>query len=257
MLGTKKELKHMINFEDITDYFLRAATRLGLITHPEHWLNSRTMEREFACICHTRSCEDTEGGSACTLSFTWTTLDTALSMEGPVGICDFFHEPDEHCPHLHTSDIPPLALDLSYNLPFNAIRPDLTDPQLLSLIQVLKLRASEHSSRANETRPGISIALQDNHLLAEALTLQQRVELPIWHPEGMRGLHDDPQTRSARSIQRKRSINEEDEESDEHEGIEAAADHPRPEEWLPQVMDDICQDIMHVLAAMETAYPEG
>lgn len=246
----------MINFEDITDYFLRAATRLGLVTHPEYWLNSRNMEREFACICHTHSCDDAEGASACTLSFSWSTLDTALSMEGPVGICDFFHEPDEHCPHLHTSDIPPLVLDLSYNLPFGNARPDLADPQLLSLIQLLRLRASEHSSRANETRPGLAITLQESHLLAEALTLQQRVELPIWHPEGMRGLHDDPQTRSARSVQRLRSINEEDEDADEREEAEAAADNPRPEEWLPQVMEEICQDILRVLKAMETAYPE-
>ncbi len=256
MFGMGKK-QHMINFEDITDYFLHAATRVGLITHPEYWLNSRTMEREFACICHTHSCEDAEGGSACTLSFTWTTLDTALSMEGPVGICDFFHEPEEHCPHLHTSDIPPLALDLSYHLPFGTLRPDLGDPQLLSLIQVLKLRASEHSRRANETRPGIALALQNSQLLADALTLQQRVELPIWHPEGMSGLHDDPQTRSAHSIQRKRSINEEDEEADELAGIEAAADHPRPEEWLPQVMEDICQDIQRVLEAMAKTYPAG
>lgn len=255
MFGAKKEQDIMIGFEDITNYFLQAATHLGLITHPEYWLNSRTMEREFACICHTHSCDDTEGGSACTLSFTWTMLDTALSIEGPVGVCDFFHEPDEHCPHLHTSDIPPLALDLSYNLPFSGIRPDLSDPQLLSLIQVLKLRASEHSSRANETRPGIAITLQENRLLAEALTLQQRVELPIWHPDGMRGLHEDPQTRSARSIQRKRSVNDDDDELDGREGVEAAADHPRPEEWLPQVMEDICQDIQRVLEAMQTAYP--
>lgn len=246
----------MISFEDITDYFLRAAARLGLVTHPEHWLNARTMEREFACICHARACEDAEGGSTCTLSFAWTTLDTALSMDGPVGICDFFHEPDEHCPHLHTSDIPPLILDLSYNLPFSTVHPDLTDPHLLALIQLLKLRASEHSRRANETRPGLTILLQENRLLADALTLQQRVELPIWHPEGMHGLHDDPHTRSARpSIQRLRSVNDEDEEPDEHAEIEAVADHPRPEEWLPQVMEDICQDIQHVLAAMETAYP--
>lgn len=256
MFGVKKEIKNMISFEDITDYFLRAATHLGLITHPEYWLNSRTMEREFACICHTRSCDDAEGGSACTLSFTWTTLDTSLSLEGPVGVCDFFHEPDEHCPHLHTSDIPPLALDLSYNLPFNHVRPDLNDPQLISLIQILKLRASEHSSRANETRPGIAITLQDNRLLAEALTLQQRVELPIWHPDGMRGLHDDPQAHSARYIQHRRSVNDDEDENDEREGIEAVADHPRPEEWLPQVMEDICQDIQRVLEAMETAYPE-
>lgn len=244
----------MISFEDITDYFLRATAHLGLITHPEYWLNSRSMEREFVCICHTHNCEDAEGGSSCTLSLSWTTLDTALSLDGPVGVCDFFHEPDEHCPHLHTNEIPPLVMELSYNLPFTGIHPDLNDPQLLSLIQLLRLHASEHSSRANETRPGLSIALQENRLQAEALTLQQRVELPIWHPEGMRGLHDDPQTRSAHSLQRHRSINDEESE-DEHDKVEAVADNPRPEEWLPQVMEDIGQDIQRVLQAMESVYP--
>src|SRR5260370_3321603 len=151
----------MISFEDITDYFLRAATRLGLTAHPEYWLNSRTIEREFACICHTHSCDSEEGGGTCTVSFSWSTLDTALSLEGPVGVCDFFHEPDEHCSHLHTSDIPPLVLDLSYNLPFNRARPHLTAPPVLALIQVLRLRASEHSSQSSETRPGIAITLQE------------------------------------------------------------------------------------------------
>jgi hypothetical protein len=245
----------MISFEEITDCFLQAAARLRLVTHPEYWLNSRSMEREFACVCHTRNCEDAEGGSSCTLSFSWSTLDTALSMEGPVGVCDFFHEPDEHCPHLHTNEIPPLVLDLSYNLPFTGIRPDLTDPQLLSLIQLLKLRASEDSSRANDTRPGIAITLQGNRLLAETLTLQQRVELPIWHPEGMHGLHEDLQTRSAHSIHRRRSVNEDTEDSDGHDEAEEVADNPHPEEWLPQVMDEISQDIQRVLQAMENTYP--
>ena len=246
----------MINFETIADYFLQVAAQLGLVTHPEYWLDSRSMEREFVCICHTHSCEEAAGRSACTLSFSWGTLETALALEGPIGICDFFHEPDERCPHLHTNEIPPLVVELSYNLPFQGIRPDLTDPQLLPLIQLLRLRASEHSSRANETRPGIAITLQENRLQAESLTLQQKVELPIWHPEGMRGLHEDPQTRSARSIQRRRSVNEDDENSNEHDETEAIADNPRPEEWLPQVMKEIGQDILSVLEAMETAYPK-
>src|SRR5215469_3223083 len=165
----------MINFEIIADYFLQVTAQLGLVTHPEYWLNSRTMEREFACICHTHSCEDAEARGSCTLSFSWSTLDTALSLEGPVGVCDFFHDPDEHCPHLHTNEIPPLVLELSYNLPFTGMRPDLSDPGLLPLIQLLKLRASEHSSRGVETRPGIGIILQENRLQAEALTLQQKV----------------------------------------------------------------------------------
>lgn len=246
----------MISFENITDYFLRATAHLGLVTHPEYWLNSRSMEREFACVCHTRSCEDAEERSSCTLSLSWSPLDTALSIEGPVGVCDFFHEPDEHCPHLHTGEIPPLVLELSYNMPFSGKRPDLNDPQLLFLIQLLRLRASEHSSQANEARPGISIILQDNRLQAEALTLQQRVELPIWHPEGMRGLHNDLQARSTHSIQRHRSVNEDDDNDDEHNKVEAVADNPRPEEWLPQVMEEISQDIRHVLEAMENAYPQ-
>ncbi len=244
----------MITFEDITGYFLRAAAPLGLTTHPEYWLNSRTMEREFACVCHMHSCEDTDGGSACTLSFSWSTLDTALSLEGPVGVCDFYHEPDEHCPHLHTNEIPPLVLDLSYNLPFKGVRPDLNDPNLLVLIQVLRLRASEHSSRASETRPGFALTLQENRLQAEALTLQQHVELPIWHPDGMRSLHDSPQPRTTHPIQRHRHANDED-DADERAEVEAAADHPHPEEWLPQIMEEIAQDILHVLEAMENAYP--
>jgi len=133
----------------------------------------------------------------------------------------------------------------------------LNDPQLITLMQVLRLRASEHSSRANETRPGLTINLQGNQLCAEALTIQQRVELPIWQPEGMRGLHEDPQTRTPHSIQRHRSVNDDDdEETIERDEVEAAADNPRAEEWLPQVMDDICHDIQCVLKEMEAAWPQ-
>ena len=246
----------MLTFEDVTGYFLKAAASLELVTHPENWVNSRSLEREFACTCHTGSCEEAEARSSCTLSFTWSTLDTALSLEGPVGICDFFHEPDEHCPHLHTSDIPPLALDLAYTAPLNEEEASAYDTALLSLTQMLKLHASEHSRRANDTRPGISMILQDNRLQAEALTLQQRVELPIWHPEGMRGLHDDPHYRSGRFVQRPhRATGEDDDDDDDDE--EVVADNPRPEEWLPQVMVEVCQDILHVLESLDRVRSHG
>ncbi|HJT57516.1 MAG TPA: hypothetical protein VJ761_13530, partial [Ktedonobacteraceae bacterium] len=88
----------MLSYEDLTSIFLKAATDLELVTHPEHWMNSRSLEREFACTCHTGTCDGSENRGSCTVSFTWSTLDTALSQEGPVGMCDFFHEPDEHCP---------------------------------------------------------------------------------------------------------------------------------------------------------------
>ena len=218
----------MLTYEDVTGSFLKAAASVALRTHPEYWINSRTLEREFACTCHSGSCEEVESRSTCTISFTWGTLDTALSLEGPVGVCEFFHEPGHDCPHLHTRAIPPLVIDLSYSLLLNG--GSISETVLLSLAQMLKLRASEHSSRAIETRPGITMALQDNRLQPEAFTLQQRVELPIWHPEGMRGLHDDT----------------------DYEEEDMMADDPRPEEWLPQVMVDVCQDIVQVLEALDS-----
>jgi hypothetical protein len=236
----------MLTFEDVTGYFLKAGASLKLVTHPEYWVNSRSLEREFACTCHTGSCEEAEAYGSCTLSFTWSTLDTALSLEGPIGVCDFFHEPEEHCPHLHTSDIPPLVLDLAYTGPLNLNGVSVQDTALLSLMQTLKLRASEQSSRANETRPGVSLTLQENRLQPEALTLQQRVELPIWHPDGMRGLHDELHSRSGRFVQRNhRTIDDEDEVG------EVVADNPRPEDWLPEVMVEVCQDILKVLEALD------
>ena len=247
----------MLTYEDITGYFIKAASSVTLMTHPEHWINSRSLEREFACTCHSGSCEEAENRSTCTISFTWGTLDTALSLDGPIGICDFFHEPEHECPHLHTRDIPPLVLDLSYSLLLNGAT--ISDTVLLSLTHMLKLRASEHSSRAIETRPGITMALQDNRLQPEAITLQQRVELPIWHPEGMRGLqdlqdrHDDPHNRaSGRFIPRRhREIDEEEEEE------EVMADNPHPEEWLPQVMVEVCEDILQVLEALDSVRSHG
>jgi hypothetical protein len=249
-MGARSKL--MLTYEDVTGYFLKAAASLDLVTHPEYWVNARSLEREFACTCHTGSCEEAEVHSSCTLSFTWSTLDTALSLEGPIGVCDFFHEPEEHCPHLHTSDIPPLVLDLACTAPLNVNGAGAYDTGLLSLIQTLKLRASEHSSRAIETRPGVSFTLQENRLQPEALTLQQRVELPIWHPDGMRGLQDELHYHSGRFVQRRhRTIDEEDEIG------EVLADNPRPEEWLPQVMVEVCQDILKVLEALDAVRSSG
>ncbi len=235
----------MLTYEDITGCFLKAAAHVELTTHPEYWINSRSLEREFACTCHASSCEEAEHHSTCTVSLAWGTLDTALSLEGPVGVCDFFHEPEDDCPHLHTRDIPPLVIDLSYSLVLNGSGATLSESTLLSLTQALKLRASEHSSRAIETRPAVSITLQDNRLLPETLTLQQCVELPIWHPDGMRGLHDDDHARSERMVRRRRAV---DDEAGEGEVI---ADNPRPEDWLPQVMVEVCQDILHGLEALD------
>lgn len=240
----------MLTYEDVTAYFLKAAASIALTTHAEYWMNSRSLEREFASTCHAGSCEEAEHHSTCTISFTWGALDTALSLEGPLGVCDFFHEADANCPHLHTSDIPPLVLDLSYSLTLNGTT--LSEATLLSLTQMLKLHASEHSRRAVETRPGISMVLHDNKLQPDMLTLQQRVELPIWHPDGLHGLHEDFHTLSHRRAERRRRALEEDEE-----GAEVIADNPHPEEWLPQVMVDVCQDILHVLQALDAALSYG
>ena len=233
----------MLTYEDMTRYFLEAASSLSLVTHPEYWLNSRSLEREFACTCHSGSCEDAESHSSCTVSFTWGPLDTALSLDGPIGVCDFFHEVEHDCAHLHTRTIPPLVLDLSYSLTLHGSA--ISEETLLSLTQMLKLRASENSRRTVETRPGISMVLHENRLQPDVLSLQQRVELPIWHPEGLRGLHDDAHTYLRGQAERHRRRLDEDEE--------VIADDPRPEEWLPQVMIEVCQDVLHVLEALDVS----
>ncbi len=232
----------MLTYEDVTGYFLKAASGLALTTHPEYWSNARSLEREFACTCHSGNCDEAEQRSSCNISFSWGPLDTVLSLEGPSGVCDFFHEPDPDCPHLYTDAIPPLVLDLSYSLALHGA--DISEETLLNLTQMLRLRASEHSQRTIETRPGVNMVLQDNRLRPDTLTLQQRVELPIWHPDGMRGLHDDMQRKAERRFHNA---------DDEEESGEVIADNPRPEEWLPQVLVEVCQDILHVLAALDAS----
>ncbi|MBE3559115.1 MAG: hypothetical protein IMW89_07810 [Ktedonobacteraceae bacterium] len=236
----------MLTYEAITEHFLKAAASLSLVTHPEYWMNARTLEREFTCTCHTGSCEEAETRSACTVSFVWGPLDTALSLEGPTGVCDFFHESDPNCLHLHTSAVPPLVLDLSYSLAFNGSGATISEAALLSLIQMLRLRASERSQRTVETRPGISMVLQDNRLRPDTLTLQQRVELPIWHPEGIHGL-------PGGSYNALRYRPGSDLYDVEGEREEVTADHPHPETWLPKVMVEVCQDIVQVLDALDAA----
>jgi hypothetical protein len=232
----------MLTYEDVTAHLLQAAAGVKLVTHPEYWMNTRTLEREFACTCHIGPCEEAEQQSSCTISFTWGPLDTSLSLEGPAGVCDFFHESEQDCEHLHTRAIPPLVIDLAYTLALNGAI--ISDNTLLSLAQVLKLCASEHSQRTVETRPGVNMILQDNALRPDAITLQQRVELPIWHPEGMRGLHDDPTMRPKGRAEHSHQLG--DDEGDEM----VVADDPHPEEWLPQVLVEVCQDIMRVLHAL-------
>ncbi len=226
----------MVTYEDMTGLFLKAAQSLNLTTHPEYGLNTRNLEREFACTCHTGTCEEAEQKSSCTVAFNWGTLDTALSFEGPQGVCEFFHEVEEDCQHLHMYAVPPLILDLSYSMTLQGRA--ISEEVLLTLAQALRLRASEQSGRTVETRPGITMILQDNRLQPEALTLQQRVEIPLWHPLGMHGLHDDPQIHMSQHTLQKKN---------ETTSIET----PNPEEWLPQTMVEVCQDIIQVLTTLD------
>ena len=38
---------------------------------------------------------------------------------------------------------------------------------------------------------------------------------------------------------------------------EVVADDPRPEDWLPAVLEDVCQDIMKVLEALDSVRTTG
>lgn len=235
----------MVTYEDITEMFLNAVDATGLSAHPEHWLNTQTLEREFACALHPGPCEEAEHRATCTVSFAWGPLDSVLSMAGAEGICDFFHEPDEECPHLHTENVPPLVLDLAYTLPMENIA--LENVNLRQLARSLKLRASERSSRAGETRPNIALALGDQSLEAEALTLQQRVELPLWNPDGMSGFRSGANGADRRSAHGRLGRGR-------AHGIEQ---EPHPEEWLPHLLAEVAEDISQVVAALEESRTLG
>jgi hypothetical protein len=166
-----------------------------------------------------------------------------LSIDGAEGICDFFHEPDENCPHLHTEDVPPLALDLTFSLSLKETY--YSSSQLQSLARSLKLQASEHSSRAVETRPSIALTLADNGMLADGLTLQQRVELPLWDPEGISGFRTTIDRRAGHmTLGRLRRRDEE-------------VDEPHPEDWLPHLFTEVLADIMRVFTALESVNSSG
>ncbi len=236
----------MVTYEDVTELFLNAAEATSLSVHPEYWLNTQTLEREFTCALHPGPCEEAENRATCAISFAWGPLDTALSIEGAEGVCDFFHEPDEDCPHLHTENVPPLVLDLVYTLPLDHVSPGSLD--LRQFARSLKLNASERSSRAVETRPNISLSLGETGLEAEALTVEQRVELPLWDPEGLgdsgfrASVERLPGRASAGRLRSRHSH---------------AGDQPRPEDWLPHLLADVVEDIARVVAALEEARSAG
>ncbi len=243
--AVKRNGRHMVTYEDITDLFLNAIDATGLSAHPEFWLNSQTMEREFACALHPGPCEEAEHRASCTASLAWGPLDSVLSIEGAEGVCDFFHEPDEDCPHLHTENVPPLIFDLTYNLPLANASLDMS--ALRQLARTLKFRASEYSSRAVETRPGISLTLADAGLEAEALTLQQRVELPLWNPDGMSAFR-----MGANSADRRGAHSSLGRGRGRGDGRQ-----PHPEEWLPHLLAEVAADIGRVLVALEEARSLG
>ncbi len=235
----------MVTYEDVTEMFLSAAEATGLSVHPEFWLNTQTLEREFACTLHPGPCEEAEYRATCTVSFAWGPLDTVLSIDGAEGICEFFHELDESCPHLHTEDVPPLALDLMFSLPMQDAQ--LSQSAMQTLARTLKLRASEHSGRAVETRPSIALAFGDGGVQADALTLQQRVELPLWDPEGISGFRTSADRRAGHiTLGRQRRRDE-----------FGTGEEPHPEDWLPHLFAEVLADIGGVIEALESSRSLG
>jgi hypothetical protein len=238
----------MVTYEDITEMFLSAAEELGLSAHPEFWMNSQTLEREFACTLHVGPCEEAENHAACTVSFAWGPLDTILSIDGAEGVCEFFHEPDEDCPHLHTEQVPPLTLDLSYTLPLrNTPLNETSLSDMQTTMRALRLQAAEHSSRAVETQPNLALVTGESGLQAEALTLQQRVELPLWDPEGPGGFRASGERRSGHTtLGRGRRAGDLGDEDD-----------PHPEDWLPHLLAEVAGDVSRVLSALDTVQLAG
>jgi hypothetical protein len=121
--------------------------------------------------------------------------------------------------------------------------------ELQTTMRLLKLRASEHSSRAVETQPNLALVTGENGLQADVLTLQQRVELPLWDPEGVSGFHASGERLSGHTTlgQRHRGDYGDRDERDE----------PHPEDWLPHLLAEVAADIARVLDALDAVRPAG
>lgn len=237
----------MVTYEIITELIETASREVGLTAHPDTWLDTYSLEREYSCVLHAGPCEEAENRATCTISLNWGPLDTVLSIEGAEGICDFFHEPEESCPHLQTDEVMPLTLDLSYVLPLKDMSlSDASLKQLQTVMRSLKLNAAEHSSRAVETQPNVALMSNENGLMAEAITLQQRVEVPLWDPEGPSGFRSSGERRSGHSsLGRSHRY-----EYGEH-------DEPHPEDWLPHLLLEVAGDVARVLGALDTVQVPG
>jgi hypothetical protein len=238
----KERWVFMITFEDVTRIFLRAADTTGITTHPDTWLNPETLDRDFECILHLGPCEEAEHRATCSVSFTWSPLDTALALEGPQGVCEFFHEPNETCPHLQTEEVPPLALDLAYMVSFQNV--PLEEVELQPLVRMLRFRASENSSRAIETRPNVNVVFGETGLEVESLTLQQHVELPLWNPESLTAFREfiERQRGSSHHGRGRRRYHFDDDDE---------ADPTHQEEWMPPLLEEVVADIERVLTALD------
>ncbi len=228
----------MITYEDVRRIFLRAAETASITTHPDTWLNPETLDRDFECICHLGPCEEAENRATCSVSFTWSPLDTALALDGPQGVCEFFHEPNDTCPHLHTEEVPPLALDLTYMVGLHNV--PMADLDLTTLVRSVKYRASENSSRAIETRPNVGLAYGDRGPEAESVTLQQHVELPLWNPDSLTAFRDLIERPKGSPHGRRRRYDEDDD-----------GDTTNQEEWLPPLLEEVVADIERVLNALD------
>jgi hypothetical protein len=229
----------MITFEDIIRLFLRAAEHTGITTHPDTWLNAETMEREFESICHLGPCEEADAKATCSLAINWSPLDTALALDGPHGVCAFFHEPNETCPHLNTEDVPPLALDLIYSVPLPNV--PVTDANLQSLVRALRYRASESSSRAVKTQPSLGVIYGEQGMEVESVSLQQHVEVPLWNPERLGVFRELVNRQRNAGLHGRRRRGMEDDEDDP----------TGQEEWLPPLLEEVVADIERVLTALD------
>lgn len=231
----------MPTFEEVTQWFLRSTRASGLTAHPETWVNAQTMEREFTCALHRGSCEEAESHATCAITMGWGVMDTALSYEGVDGVCDFFHDPDESCPHTHAEEIPPLTIDLAYSINFSGVLMGEIDLQMVT--RSLKLRASEHCSRATETQAGVAVVQADNGLQVEGLTLRQRVEIPLWHPDKVTSrLGDDEESGEPNMDDMETALFSNLEHDDDEEDSSDNAG-----KWLPVVLKEVCADICRVL----------
>ncbi len=139
----------MLTYESLVTLLLSGAEQTGLnIQFSQEQLDPHSMTRTFTLTCLPSGVREPRlNVPFATLSFTWDSALTALSVLGSDALCDMYHAPKEHCIHHDDGCAYEAMLDLNvvYDIP-------LSEEQRLNLAGIPVLARSVQALTAPLSR---------------------------------------------------------------------------------------------------------